>query len=632
MLIALVVLLVLLNLGLMVVTAVVLLRSLAVGSLVRRVERLEDEVLGRPAPVKARPAAQDEEPLDVIPVAEPAPITREPAARPRRPQRPPRPSEAGRIEGVIGRQVLGWAAVVLLLFAVGFFVKYAFESQWIGPLGRVSSGAVLGAGLCVGGLVVHRRRWNLASQMLTAGGVALLYLAAYGSFGFYQILPRDRAGLFLVLLVAQSALLAVLYNARAISYVALLAGLLSPILLRSEHDQYRSLFLYLTILDAGLLAVSLARRWQELAPLALAGTQLLFWGWYFSSYHPEKRQAALLFQSGLFVLLLIHDVLAPALLRRPAHPVQLVGVVVNGAAYLLAGSVMLSDQPWSLLAAFAIVLAIIYTGLTGLVQLRAPGDARLQLMLTAVALAFLATAIGFRAESGWIALGWAIEGLALWWFGLRIRTRLIQGLGAVLLLMGLWRYLIADAPWLAHPDTLAVLNAPTLTGLAIAACLVAAGWLVQRLRARPDELDRVLRWVGSAAGILLAWLVLSLEVYHFADTRWPVEPGGAEGLHRAQASLSVFWAFYAAAVLAAGFWRKLLPLRVLALALFGLTLGKVVLVDMANLPGIHRIAAFFFLAVALGGAAWAYQRFEAARRLTGQSPLASGEEVPDVRS
>ena len=168
-----------------------------------------------------------------------------------------------------------------------------------------------------------------------------------------------------------------------------------------------------------------------------------------------------------------------------------------------------------------------------------------------------------------------------------------------------------------------MLNPAALPGLAIAACLVLASELVPRLEVRPPEYDQAARWLAGLAGILLAWLVLSLEVYHFADTRWPVESGSAEGLHRAQASLSIFWACYAGAVLAAGFRRRLLPLRALALGLFGLTVAKVVTVDMAGLPGIYRILAFFVLAVVLGAAAWAYQRFEAAHRLV------IGEEVND---
>jgi uncharacterized membrane protein len=398
--------------------------------------------------------------------------------------------------------------------------------------------------------------------------------------------------------------------------MALAGGLLNPLLLYSEHDQYRSLFLYLVILDAGLLAVSLARGWLPLAPLALVGTQGLYWLWFSDNYHPEKRSAALLFQSALFALFLAHDAAVPILLRRLARPWQLAGAVLGAFLFALAGYILLDTEPTAFLAFLAVALAIVYACLAAWAQARSPEDQRLQLVVVAVALAFLTIAIALRAEAGWIALGWAVEGLALWWLALRIRASHLQALGAVLLVLAVGRYLPADAPWMAHPRDLPILNAAALSGLAIAACLVVASALVARLVPRPVDVDRVAMWLSGLGGVFLAWVVLSLEVYHFADTRWPIEPGShVEGLRRAQTSLSLFWAAYAAVVLAVGFRRRLFPLRVLALALFGLTLGKVVLVDMAGLPGIYRIMAFFVLAVAMGAAAWGYQRFEAAHRL-----------------
>src|SRR5439155_10565374 len=107
----------------------------------------------------------------------------------------------------------------------------------------------------------YRRGWRLFSQMLTAGGIALLYLATYGAFGYYELLPRQAEGVFLTVLVAEAAALALLYEAPAIALMALLGGLLTPVLLHSDRDQYRSLFPYLALLDAGAVGLSVLRPW-----------------------------------------------------------------------------------------------------------------------------------------------------------------------------------------------------------------------------------------------------------------------------------------------------------------------------------------------------------------------------------
>ena len=227
--------------------------------------------------------------LEVIP-ADPAPAESAAAAIEIVPEEPAVTVPSFDLEDWIGRRGLGWAAVVLLLFATAFFLKYAFDNQWIGELGRVALGVTAGMALAGIGYRYHCRGWRIFSQMLTSAGVVLLYLTTFASFGYYHLLPQSQAGAFLVVLIAESAALAILYEAPAIALMAVCGGLLNPVLLRTSHDQYVSLFIYLTVLDLGVVTLLLLRRWHAIGTTALLGTQLLFWSWYAINFHPEKHR------------------------------------------------------------------------------------------------------------------------------------------------------------------------------------------------------------------------------------------------------------------------------------------------------------------------------------------------------
>ena len=181
----------------------------------RRLEQLE---LGHAAQVSA-PAA----PLPAAPVVAETVVTAEIV------EGTPRPSSAINWELLIGRKGLGWVAVILLLFGTAFFLRYAYENQWIGPLGRVAVGLLVGLALILAGFRYHRRGWRIFSQMLSSGGVVTLFLAVFSAFGFYHLIPQRIAGVFLTVVILEAALLAVLYRAPTLAWMSLIGGLLTPV-------------------------------------------------------------------------------------------------------------------------------------------------------------------------------------------------------------------------------------------------------------------------------------------------------------------------------------------------------------------------------------------------------------------
>src|SRR5678816_855620 len=100
----------------------------------RRLEALEAALAGRPVVVEPKPEPVRAPPPPPEPVIQPPPppITPEPPPPP-----PPRVSRPGtslnafELESLIGRRGVGWVAVVLILFATAFFLKYAFDNRWI---------------------------------------------------------------------------------------------------------------------------------------------------------------------------------------------------------------------------------------------------------------------------------------------------------------------------------------------------------------------------------------------------------------------------------------------------------------------------------------------------------------------
>src|SRR6185369_1986106 len=172
----------------------------------RRIRSLELRLAGVEAALHRLIQERAAPPPAPEPVAEPSVVSpRTPAPPPPRPVAAPS-SES--VETMIGQKWVGWIAIVLIFVAAGFFLKYAFENRWIGELGRITLGVIAGVVFVWVGLDRYRKAWRYLSQVLTAGGITILYLSVYAAFGYYHLVDQRSAFAFLVLLVAEAQMLA----------------------------------------------------------------------------------------------------------------------------------------------------------------------------------------------------------------------------------------------------------------------------------------------------------------------------------------------------------------------------------------------------------------------------------------
>jgi uncharacterized membrane protein len=144
-------------------------------------------------------------------------------------------------------------------------------------------------------------------------------------------------------------------------------------------------------------------------------------------------------------------------------------------------------------------------------------------------------------------------------------------------------------------------NAAIFVNLQTVAAIVAAGGLALAAWYCPTRGER------SWNVVLLLLVILSagsVEISRFAAR----QATGNESTIR-QAGWSIWWSFFAIATVILGFARHAATLRIFGLALFGLTLLKVVLVDLAGAGTGWRIVSFVGLGALLLGTSVLYGRF-----------------------
>jgi uncharacterized membrane protein len=223
-----------------------------------------------------------------------------PAAAPPPPAAPPRDLATN-----LGPKLLVATGALAVFASLAFFVKYAWENEWVGPTGRVLSGAMFSLGLIALGLRLLRREYRPLGQGLAGAGFAGLFTAVFGAHAFYELIPRAAAFVLLLGVVSAALALAARLDLRLLAALAWIGGYLTPALLSTGEDRAFSLFAYLFLLDAGALFLDRRKPWPETMPLAFTGTMLLYAGWWGSFYDPERFATAafgLVLFTALFAL------------------------------------------------------------------------------------------------------------------------------------------------------------------------------------------------------------------------------------------------------------------------------------------------------------------------------------------
>ncbi len=225
-----------------------------------------------------------------------APVIQEPVTPPINPPTPPpflnRDVSTINWERFMGVNLFAWIGGFVLFLATAFFVKYSIDNNLISPEIRVAVGSLLGISLLIGGLQLSLKQYRVTAQTLCSTGILILYADVFASYSFYHFIEVTAAFLLMIAVTAVAFLLAVRLDAKVVAILGVLGGFFTPSLLSTGQDNPLGLFSYIFILDAGLIAIALRKKWTFLIPLAAVGTILVQIGWASEFFTIQKLWTA----------------------------------------------------------------------------------------------------------------------------------------------------------------------------------------------------------------------------------------------------------------------------------------------------------------------------------------------------
>lgn len=178
-------------------------------------------------------------------------------------------------ENFIGGKLLNRIGVLIVIFAMAYFLKWSFDNHLIGELGRCVLGLLTGVGLIAAGQIFLKKNYPVFAQGLMGAGIAIIYLSSYAAVNYYHLISPYTAFALMFLTALGGGVLAAVGNLPGTAVIATLGGFLVPFLMGSHTGQIIPLLSYIFILNLGVLFLAYYRRWVFLDLIALAGTAMI---------------------------------------------------------------------------------------------------------------------------------------------------------------------------------------------------------------------------------------------------------------------------------------------------------------------------------------------------------------------
>ena len=547
------------------------------------------------------------------------------ARPPRRPQRPPTPAQALREETVAvseafepepsqavdWEQVIGgnWLArvgVLALILGVAFFLKLAFDNDWIGPTGRVALGAVGGLAM-MGAGEFWQKRYPGYARALSGGGVGLLYLSTYAAFAIFDLIDIYPAVVLLLIESVVSAVLALRYESNALAIIGVAGAFCAPFVLGASDLEGRAssssdgagydLIAYVLAVDVGVLVLSTFRRWYWFRLTALLASLASYGIWYIEFGDAAGALGAEIALTCIFLVFVGVTTFFHLIWVRGPGTLDLSLMTFNATAYFAISYALLFNEYRDWMGGFSLAIAVFYLGMAYIALRRSPENARLSLFAFGIGVIFLTIAIPVQLDDmAWTTVGWATQGTVLIWLSFATKSHAPRFFGYGLFVLVAVKLLSFDT-LISVSDDDPVLNVRFLAFSMSIAALYLCSFAIWRSADQLTALERrawsVYPILVIAANFLTLW-IFTAEVMDFFDQRL----------------VTVGWAIYSALLVWISFMLKSHSIRFFAYGVFALTALKLLYEDtpveaLTHDPVLNlRVLAFSVSIVALSCSAF----------------------------
>jgi uncharacterized membrane protein len=535
--------------------------------------------------------------------------------------------------------------ITALVLGISFFLKYAFDNDWIGETGRILIGLLIGLGLLgIGEKTI--RKYAMYGQAISGAGLAVLYLSIFSAFNYYHLIGSATAFFAMLVITLVGIALSFRYEAIPLMVIATAGAFAAPLLTANGQNNQLALFSYIVLLDLAVLAVAVFKNWRAVNVVGFIGTAILFSTWA-AKFYTEQALGSTMFFLTIFFLLYSFSALIYNLIKKEASTgIEQALTLFSGFFYFGASYGLLQANYGFLVGFFALILAGYYFIWAFAVRNFTPEDENLYTFLAFLAVGFITLAIPVQFKQNTITISWAIEALLLMVIGAKLKKNSFVIFSVVVTVLTLFRYFFLDS-FKYNQYSISVFNPVFLTAVILVGCVYLMAYAVRSFA--DEKAGFVNKKSLMTLFFILANFVSVFAISQEINTSYnreissvsslrnirrekiPVAPLDKAGKNNNfyqtpeykqeqekianlkssnSIALSIFWLIYAVGLIAFGMVRASKRVRVGGMVLLSLAILKLFFVDLWSLGRLYQIISSMSLGVVLLLVSFGYQKYK----------------------
>jgi uncharacterized membrane protein len=357
-----------------------------------------------------------------------------------------RRAKQNNIESFLGLKIFNKLGLILII--VGVIAAVQFTYVYIPDALKGALAYALGIVMLGVGEIMNRRRPDVFSLGLTAGGIAVLYSATALSFFLLHILSMYPALALCVLITVAAFILSQRYDSQTVAAFAAIGGYLPILSVSGDKALVYYAIGYFILLNVFSLAVSVYKKWHI---AQFVGFAMNFGSTYYIlsllsiTYAESAKYLAV---SYIFLGFIVYNAL-PIIssyrtgikLKRPDNVLLILNTVLSSAMMFLAFGVF---GIWNKTGFMAILFCVIYLLTAKIVRKKLKAEIACQALFYITGLAYAVLAIPLQLGVAYLSLGWLLEGAFLLSYGIWAEKREFLRAGIVISALCLFVFLTLD--------------------------------------------------------------------------------------------------------------------------------------------------------------------------------------------